>query len=196
MSKTKKLTFNMIAAAANVESAMVSIEVPGVPGLTFEVKPMLSLKDSIGFVSDVVDSCVDMETGQYTPEVFDFAVRVNILSRYAGVDAPKDLNKAYKVVYETKVVETIMSAINSEQFALLVDSAKAKMEHMASFLITSTTSKVNELVSKMDDVMKTNADVVGNINSESFKDLLASMTKLTEERDEDSGVTTIPFTKE
>lgn len=74
------------------------------------VKYALPLKDMLAFVDDVVGSCFHDKLG-YMPEVKDFAIKSNILSRYANFTLPDNLEHRYQLVYVTDAVDAVCALL-------------------------------------------------------------------------------------
>lgn len=83
-------------------------------GTEVKVKRSLPLMEVLAFVDDVVESCFHDQYG-YMPEVRDFVIKSNILSRYANFSLPDNLEHRYQMVYFTDAVDTVCEAINTTQ---------------------------------------------------------------------------------
>lgn len=159
MSKTKKMTFNMIAAAMTKNEPM-KLEPFGLPGIELQVKHILSMKEAMAFVKDIVLSCIDMDEMEYTPEAFDFAVRVGILNKYAGIDMPKSLDKAYEVVYDTDLLLEIEGMIDTDQKNSLVAAAEARIAYMRDMQVALAGDKMQKLFNRMDEMMNEGTEIL------------------------------------
>lgn len=94
------------------------------------VKYALSLTDMLAFVDDVVGSCFHDKLG-YMPEVKDFAIKTNILSRYANFSLPDNLEHRYQLVYMTDAVDAVCAAIDGTQLQEIVNSINDKMPRVS-----------------------------------------------------------------
>ena len=79
-----------------------------------KVRRSLPLMDVLAFVDDVVGNCFH-EQYEFMPEVKDFAIKSNILSRYADFTLPDNLEHRYQMVYCTYAVDTVCGVINTTQ---------------------------------------------------------------------------------
>ena len=173
--KSKKVTFNMIAvnlADAPRKELVVNDEI------TMEVKYRLNFKEAIDFAQSIVSICFDENDIDYYPEVFDAAVRISTLMIYAGVDAPKDINKAFNVVYGTDLFSRIMSMIDTEQFGILVEGAKRKIVFKRNLIESNAAVKVNDLLARIEDVTTRSEKVMENVNPD---ELVKSMGEFVKE---------------
>lgn len=173
-SKTKKLTFNMLAAEIQPsEPAMITVR--GFEDQPIAVQKTLSLQQALAFIKNTVSMVVDTETGEYMPEVCDFALKLNVILSYADIAIPKDLEKAYKVVYESNLYDSVMDVINSEQYYILEDAVSDRVQYLRDMLVSGAAIQVNEMIKKMEDTMGDSLKTLNEFNSDSFLNALNSM---------------------
>ena len=172
MKKNKKVTFNMIVADMKAAGGVTDPGILKIGELSIPVKHTLSLDEAMGFVSDIVESCVDMEAAEYTPEGFDMAVRINMMTYYAGVDAPKDLAKAYSVVYDESLREKLLGLINLSQANALIAAADNRIRHMREIMVSASTKKINELIYGMDSALNESMSVMERLSSDDMKQMV------------------------
>ncbi len=198
-SKTKKLTFNMLAAEVQSKEP-ASVTVRGFEDQPLMVQRTLTLNNAIEFVRNTVSMVVDEESGEYLPEVFDFALKLNVLMSYAGIPVPKDFNKAYKVIYESNLYESVMEVINKEQYYILEDAIEDRVKYLRDTFVASAAAQLNKLVQKMDNVMNESTSALGQINSTDFLKALDSMQNIVDasngERQDGRTGEIVPFSKE
>ena len=94
--KTKRVSIN---ALEKITDEYVNEEVLEWNGLEITIKKTLSFSDMMKFVDSVAKSCFVQGSGDYAPEIFDFALRSNVLDTYANFTMPRDLEKQYAMVY-------------------------------------------------------------------------------------------------
>lgn len=191
MSKNKKVTYNMIAAS--LHNKPVTVEIPICEGsdILLSVRTNLPMNDAMEFVENVVMSCIDLETSEYTPEAYDFGFRINVLSKYAGIDIPKDtlkdLSKAYSVAYETNIYQTVFEIIDHSQLNALENAIQRKIEYLRDLFISSAAHSVNSLMDKMQAVIDGSNDIMEQVNSESFQEAMNTvMNQFREEPSEET----------
>jgi hypothetical protein len=173
-SKTKKLTFNMLAAEIQPnEPAMITVR--GFEDQPIAVQKTLSLQQALAFIKNTVSMVVDMETGEYMPEVCDFALKLNVILSYTDIAIPKDLEKAYKVVYESNLYDSVMDVINSEQYYILEDAVSDRVQYLRDMLVSGAAIQVNDMIKKMEDTMGDSLKTLNEFNSDSFLNALNSM---------------------
>lgn len=170
--KTKKVTFNMIAVGVE-DSPRTELVVSD--DITVEVKHRLDFKEAIQFAQNIVSICFDDDDTDYYPEVFDAAVRISTLMSYAGVDAPKDFNKAFSVVYGTPLFDRIMAVIDANQWDVLVEGARRKIAFKRNLIESNVAVKVNDLLARIDAVTKESEKLMEGVDTD---DLLKSMNEI------------------
>ena len=177
MSKTKKITFNMIASDMKRNGEAI-VRFNGINNeYEIGVKTSLGFREAMGFIRDVVASCCDMDAGVYSPEGFDFALRVNTLVYYAGFTAPTDIDKAYDVAYCSGLFESVIEVIDQRQFDEMVGAINSQLRYSRGLLIASQSSKMNELINKMDEVMTNGDRVMSELEGGKLEKKLNDMMK-------------------
>lgn len=79
-------------------------------------------------VSSIANSCFDKETGTYTPENKDFAVRLCVVDAYTNVDIPDDPEDQYTLLYGTDLIRYVFAAINPDQLDVIMKSVDERCE--------------------------------------------------------------------
>lgn len=173
MSKSKKITFNMInAMLPEIEEHEVVIDKDS--GMTISVKSMLGFGEAMNFVRSIAAASFDGD-GMYMPEVFDFVVAINAMMYYAGFDEPKDFEKAYHVLMCSNVYNMIMERVNKGQFNALVDAARALINHRCQEMIQANVIKMNELISEVERMAAESSEAAEVINSGDFQKTVESL---------------------
>lgn len=126
-----------------------------------EIIPTLPLDDMIEFVEVVVESCIDSESGDYTPQVFDFVVKREILTKYANFNMPQNVAKQYEFIYCSNVIDTVLMHINQLQFREIVTSIEKKIKFMldnvnitAAHDLATLTNQMTALIQQSDSMIK------------------------------------------
>ncbi len=174
MAKTKKLSFNNLADEIK-EQEVKTIKLDPDSKFEIHVKPTLAMADAMKFVNNVVAACIDLDTMDYTPEAYDLALRLATVTMYTDIEPPKNFEKAYKVLYETKLYDKVLDCINKEHYFVLIDAAYEHIEYLKNSFISVSAVKMGEVVDKMNKMMDDSADTLKEMNSDEFKTALASM---------------------
>lgn len=144
-------------------------------GVQITVTKVLSLKQVLTFVNNIVKLCFDDEMN-YMPEVKDFAIKSNILELYGNFELPKNAEKRYDLIYRSDAVEVIMEYIDSDQLREIVRSADEKMKHMAQANVEMVNVRMNELYDMFETLGKQIATVFDGVNPEDMSKLVNAMS--------------------
>lgn len=164
--------------SALLQDNVVTETLSGTDDVVFQVKKTISLEDMISFVQEVVESCIDGETGEYIPEAYDFAIRVGVLTRYANFTMPTNMNKKYMLVYGTRAFDQITVLINYTQFNDIVRAIDRKIKYMLDVMSSSAVSKINEVIDKFKDIASTAEVAFAGANPDDIQKVLHGVSKV------------------
>lgn len=141
------------------------------------IKSTLSLPDMLTFVNDVVSSCFS-EDGEYMPEVKDFAIKSNILSKYANIVLPDDLELRYGMTYATDAAEIILNHVNHAQFAAILQSIDEKITYLSNSHLSALENQMEKFIStfaNLEDLQKKSEELLTAFDKEDLKTLVAAI---------------------
>lgn len=131
-------------AKENYSDNPVMVEVDG---LSFFVKPCLSMTEVLAFAKIVSESVFD-DNGTYYPEMKEFLIRRNILESYAGFAMPKNAEKQYELVVRADpLVREIVQHIDRQQFDALLSAIDEKIDAIIAANESEVKRQVNEMYS-------------------------------------------------
>lgn len=187
---SKKYTINtLMQSIPDVNKVELKPEGECFKDVVIQVRTTLPLEDAMGFVRDIAATCIDDENAEYSPELFDFAVRLYTLMYYANIDLSKDAKKAYQILYNTGIFDQVSESVQAEQLVDLIEAAEKKIEHWKNILSSSVAGKVSDLMKKMDEVMSGSEQMMEAIDGEEFK---AAVARLADSGVLNSAQTTTP----
>lgn len=143
-------------------------------GVEVKLKHSISFPEMLEFVNDVVMSCFQ-EDGGFMPEVMDFAIKSNILTRYANFSMPDNLEHRYEIIYKTDAVDFVCQNINSVQLNEIVTSINRKINHLCNSNAMSIQAKMNELIAAFENIQKQTAGVFENLNPDDIVKLAGAI---------------------
>lgn len=92
-------------------------------GYDIVVKQLLSADEFIGVVRTVFRDCRIPDTDNMVRlELIDFAIKTNIVSAYANVELPEDLNDLYNLIYGTDLYESVCDNVSEIQLKSIINS--------------------------------------------------------------------------
>ena len=147
------------------------------------IKKTLSFTEMMEFVNDVVLSCFQ-EDGGFVPEVMDFAVKSNILTKYANFSLPDNLEHRYEIIYRTDAVDTICKKINGAQLNEIVSSINRKVKFLCDSNALMIKRQVNDLISAFNELQARTEGMFNGIAPDDIAKLadVLSSDKLSEDK--------------
>lgn len=173
----KRVSITKFETALDKEN-IISETLAGTDDVVIEIKKTIPLNEMIAFVQEVVEACVDTETGEYAPEAYDFAFRVAVLTHYANFAMPSNLDKQYMLVYGTRAFDQITGNINVCQLSDITRAIDRKIQFMLDIISSSAVNKINEVINKFNDIATSSEQVFGSINPSELSKVVEGITKL------------------
>lgn len=185
MSKnTKRISVNKFETAIDTDNTIVTTLV-GTEDVEIQIKKIISLSDMMKFVRDVVDSCVDGESGEYIPEAYDFAIRIAVLTYYANFEMPSNLEKRYFIVYNTPAFEQVLNSINRCQFNNIIEAINRKIKYRLDIMTSTAAAKIHEIIDKLSDVAEDAENAFKGVSAQEIANFVDGISKLKDIKDED-----------
>lgn len=165
--KVKKVSVSMMdAILKNTYEATETVEWSGTE---FVIQKSLEMDEMLNFVDSVVRSCFAASTNEYRPEAKDFAVRVNIMTRYANIAMPNKVEHQYTLAVCSGVVEMIMEHINRAQFNEMMRAIDAKVNNIAAANVEMMNMKFDELVASFQNMQDSVSAMFSGVSSDDIK---------------------------
>lgn len=138
------------------------------------VKPSISFTETLEFVNDVVMSCLSEENG-FVPEVMDFAIKSNILTKYANFSLSDDLERRHEIIYNTDVVPFVCQRINMEQLREITVSIDKKIAYLCNSNVVGVQKQMAELIGAFEKMQQSTAEMFANITPEDMEKVIGAM---------------------
>ena len=119
-------------------------------GLDVVITKTLSLEEMMAFADSVVKSCFDQASGTYMPEIKDFAIRSNVMERYANFTLPSKVENQYDMVMRSGAFEMILNYVNHAQFNELMRAIEAKLQNSAEANVQMVFRKFDDVVTSFE----------------------------------------------
>lgn len=147
-------------------------------GRNIEVKILLSYPEAIGFVDYVVDSCFDDDTGEYRPEILDFALRFATIESYTNINLPDKYGEAYDFLYSIDdLLFSIKEVISKTQFTSIMDAIDNKINSIVNSHASEMMAKMNDLYNEVFSLIDTLDKQLDGISDDDMKKLVEAMTE-------------------
>lgn len=144
-------------------------------GTDIVIKHSIGLSDVLEFVNNVVESCFG-ESENFIPEVMDFAIKGNILTKYANLTMPENLEHRYDLIYQTDIVDEVCKRINRAQLQEVISSISKKIDYLCSVNASVVQQKLNELVIAFEGMQKQTASLFDNVSNEDIEKLIGAVS--------------------
>jgi len=166
--------FEKVVSKDNV----VVIPLDGVEDTNIEITKSISLQNMIEFVENVAESCVDMESGEFTPQVRDFAIKRELLTKYANFTMPNNIEKQYDFIYGSSVVDIVIQNINQLQFQEIISSIDRKIKFMLDCVTSISASNTVKLLNKLDSIAEQNTAMFDSLQGEDISTVFSNINAI------------------
>lgn len=139
------------------------------------IKRTLSLQEMMEFVEAVVQLCFENESGKYIPEIRDFAIKLNTLTKYANFTMPRNINHQYQLIYCTDAFEKVLTKVNPQQFNEMCAAIDRRMAHESAANVFDMEKRMDSLVTAFENLEHSMSQVYGNVSGEQMVDLIDAM---------------------
>lgn len=146
--------------------------------MSISVKRFLEMEDMMNFTYSVFNSCFSNTTGEYRPEVKDFAIRSCILEIYANFDLPDNLAERYNLIYQSSVIPEIMRYIDQAQFNAIMIAIDSKIEARISMNVEKFENEMREAQDTLNGVLEFVKEIFDGIDNETVKQIAGAITNM------------------
>lgn len=149
-------------------------------GIPLKIQKVIPIDEAMTMVEEIAINCfvtdneemdedLTMNIGKFVPEVKDFIVRCNVLSRYAGFALPANINQRYKMVYETDAFDFVLEHINKVQFNMLMEAADRRIMFDANVNRRELIKRIETLISTFELMQAQSASLLENVEKKDFE---------------------------
>lgn len=160
------------------DNSIQTVVFHGKEDFNVNIKRILPLDEAAEFVQDIVSYCVDADSGEYSPEGYDLAIRTGVLTRYANFTMPSSFDKQYALVYGTDAFDTVMKYINVGQFQDIVRAADRKISFTLGMLTSTAASEMMKVVKKLNEVADSSNAAFSKLDDDKFNDFVTGLAAL------------------
>ena len=137
-------------------------------GLKIKIRSTVNFKYMFMFVEYVVKSCFDSDTGEYLPEMRDFATKSALLKYYTNIDLPNEASKQYKLLYGTDLIDCIFKSqiIDTAQFEEMTNAIKAKLKYLSDAGVNQMLVELEGAVEGIDNIVNSFSGVFDGVDND------------------------------
>lgn len=191
----ERVSINKFETALCKEN-IITETLSGADNVVFQIKRTISLTEMMAFVQDVVESCIDGETGDYIPEAYDFAIRTAVLTHYANFAMPSSLEKQYWLIYNTSAFQQTINNINEQQFSDIIRAIDRKIKYMVDIMSSTAISKIYEVINKFNDIAATGEKIFSDASTDDMSNFIKGVSRLNNLTQEDIAKAILDMKKE
>ncbi len=171
--KSNRISINKLESI--VQNNTVTVPMDGNPDIEIIIRRILPLQEVLQFVEDVVSSCIDVETGQYIPEIQAFTVRASVLTRYANFTLPKDPEKQYDLIYNTDAFQQVMGHIDRVQYDEILYAINERIRHGVAMAENALAAQMAELTAKLNSFINNSEELFGSVKGDDMATLVKNL---------------------
>lgn len=93
------------------------------------IEQLLPLEKQIGLVQKIIKDC-SSTTEDIAIELLDFSIRTNIISAYAHVELPSEIEDLFYIVYASDLFEKVCATANKGQIDAIRECVKYHIDRM------------------------------------------------------------------
>lgn len=146
-------------------------------GMDVTITNTISLEEMIAFVDNVVKSCFDQTTGAYMPEIKDFAIRCNVMERYANFTLPRRIERKYDMVMRSGAFEMILNHVNAAQFNDMMRAIDAKLQNIAEANTQMVFRKFDDVVASFENLQNKVGSMFEGVDSADIGKLVSAISE-------------------
>jgi hypothetical protein len=140
------------------------------------VKSNLNLTETISFVGSVASTVIDSETGDYRPELFDFAFGAMLLMYFTNIALPTDSGEQFKLVCHTDLCFEVRKNLDTELLDSLYAAADQKISHLLRCAENTLASKMADLVASFAQLQDMTRDVFSSVGGADLKAMVDNLS--------------------
>lgn len=146
-------------------------------GLEVVVTKTLPLDEMMAFADSVVKSCFDQTSGAYMPEIKDFAIRSNVMERYANFTLPRNVMHQYDLVMRSGAFEMILDHVNVSQFNELMSAIEAKLQNAADANVQMSLRQFDDVVTSFEGLQEKLAELFTGVDPSDIYKLIGAISE-------------------
>lgn len=171
----ERISYEKIKSVINPDMAVSTFEWNE---MSISVKRYLDMEDMMNFTYSVFNSCFSNTTGEYRPEVKDFAIRSCILEIYANIDLPDNLADRYNLIYQSNIIPEIMPYIDQAQFNAIVLAIDSKIEARINMNIAKFENDMRKAQDALDSVLAYVKGIFDGVDNETVKQIAGAISNM------------------
>ena len=171
-----KITVDKMAALYKNEEQKIEL----CDGVIITVKRTLPLEDAVKLIEYVANSVVDGDSGEYSPEIFEFAFRSGVIKYFTDIELPDEIGEQYMFLFDTDVYSLVTEVINHEQFESIVDAVHDKVDFTLDIISSTAIMKVTDLINAVNTMVVEAGKTFDGLSGEDIKKFVTNIGNIGE----------------
>lgn len=147
--------------------------------LSFTVKPLLTMDESIWFIEDVVRECIMADDMLIIPLARNFIVKKNLMTYYANFTMPESQSKTYDFVMASSgIISVILDNIDLDQFNMLCQSIDERIAFEERKMIAEQEHNVRQITENVSEFVSKMSGLFDGVDAEQMGNFVTSMGKM------------------
>lgn len=147
--------------------------------LSFTVKPLLTMDESIRFIEDVVRECIMADDMLIIPLARNFIVKKNLMTYYANFTMPESQSKTYDFVMASSgIITVILDNIDLDQFNMLCQSIDERIAFEERKMIAEQEHNVRQITENVSEFVSKMSGLFDGVDAEQMGNFVTSMGKM------------------
>lgn len=147
--------------------------------LSFTVKPLLTMDESIRFIEDVVRECIMADDMLIIPLARNFIVKKNLMTYYANFTMPESQSKTYDFVMASSgIITVILDNIDFDQFNMLCQSIDERIAFEERKMIAEQEHNVRQITENVSEFVSKMSGLFDGVDAEQMGNFVTSMGKM------------------
>lgn len=143
-------------------------------GTEVRVKRTISIGEMLAFVNDVVTGCFQEELG-FLPELSEFLIGCNILTRFANFSLPSDLEHRYRIVFGSDAVECVLPCIDERQLEAIQCSIYKKLDALCEKRAFDLEHKFRAMMEQMEQIADRTMSMFDGVDAGAMRALVETL---------------------
>lgn len=147
--------------------------------LSFTVKHLLTMDESIRFIEDVVRECIMADDMLIIPLARNFIVKKNLMTYYANFTMPESQSKTYDFVMASSgIITVILDNIDLDQFNMLCQSIDERIAFEERKMIAEQEHNVRQITENVSEFVSKMSGLFDGVDAEQMGNFVTSMGKM------------------
>ena len=115
-----------------------------------DIKYTIPMAEAFKFSNSVVDLCYSDKDSSYSPEIKDFAIRINLVSRYTNIELPESTEDKYMFLYATDVFDIVRREVNPRQLRSIIYGIDERIEYINDITNSAVQKEMISIINDME----------------------------------------------